>query len=715
PGLRIWRMPAPLERRRRPLMLAGGVLLTVIVAVAVILPALLTPARPAGRAPGTRAPEGLQPVPDGTPPRPATTRPERPASPSGSGRDDASSQVEGRAAHAPPAESLPIIEHQRVHQGGDIPGPAGRPVPGVARELQTHPPVNSAGASGQVPATTEAGRAGEWDRSGRARRAGVAQFGGTPLTESAVESGLSWLAAHQNERGTWDRLHFERCCPADDRCGGSATRRENDDLEAGLAGLSLLAFLGAGCTNREGEHQQPVAAGVAGLLRLQQPHGGFSTTESMAGYNDALATFALAEYTALTRDPRARAPLAQAVARIVATQQARGGWDYLPDPRSGRNDTSISAWMVQALHACAAAGVDVPRRTMVRAGLFFTQNTERDGRVRYADTGSGFRVDEQMRPVYQYGAGMLAAGLTIEQLLGWRLDSGMPLKQRGLVLADLPSAGKARGGDQFHNEYYWYYGTLAMFQRGGQDWQTWNHSLRDAILPLQNREKTADGRKRHTFGSWPAYGPNWGMFGRMGGRVYTTAICTLTLEIYYRHTPAFLREDLLFSADDWRALLAEAAAAERLAAVECVRQLRLEVSEPVLVSLLDDTDARVVLAAAEALAWLDSPLGVPLIERSLPTKPPWERQVLEQALERGRTVLLLPKAEGRVRLYDARARLATLALARSYVGMQIEVMRGRTAVAQMRVIQRFTGRDVVVAELLEGPGLPQAGDEVRGR
>jgi hypothetical protein len=203
----------------------------------------------------------------------------------------------------------------------------------------------------------------------------------------------------------------------------------------------------------------------------------------------------------------------------------------------------------------------------------------------------------------------------------------------------------------------------------------------------------------------------------MGGRVYTTAIGTLTLEIYYRHTPAFLAGEVLFGADDWRAALERLAPRERLTAVACLGQLRLEVGEPALVELLADKEPRVGVAAAEALASLDSPAGVPLLERTLPTLPPWQQQALQRAVERAKAVLALPPVEGRVRLFDLATGRATLDLPRSYVGMHVRAYRAGEVIAHMQVIQRFTGRTVVVAECTgpPGPTVPQGGDRAIGQ
>lgn len=616
-------------------------------------------------------------------------------------------------------QPVPVAESRPLAVGDDRPDTLGSPSvsPAIEEPVFEQRRVQT-GRPSPVPPQTLAGDATQpaaaWDRSSEARQAAVDRFGGTPQTENAVEAGLRWLAAHQSADGTWDRLRFNELCPADDRCPGVARLRIENDATAGVTGLALLAFLGAGYTDQRGPYQDTVARGVQALLTLQTRSGGFSVDDTLAGYNDALATLALAEYYALTNAQQVREPLAHAVQCISASQQAPGGWDYGRSPLSARNDSSIAAWMVQALHAAAAVGIDVSRETMVRAAMHFVRATESDGDVRYSDAGVGFELDNDLRPVYQHGPGMLAAGLTCTQLLGWRLDGAGPRRQSARVQSELPSTALARGRDrdQTHNEYYWYYGTLAMFQRGGNEWTRWNAQLRDVLLPLQERSVTRGERRSHTYGSWPPYGEGWGLFGRTGSRVYTTAICTLTLEIYYRHTPAYMKDQVVFQASDWIAYLGNQPVRERLLGVECLQQLRIEVGEPALIELLADENLRVRLAAAEALAQIDSPLGLGVIAENITTLPPWQRQSLEAAQSRGRAILALPSASGTVRAFDAASGVGTADLLRSYVGMHVTVLRDGQPVATGRVVQRFTGRDVVLYRIDAAEASPKVGDRI---
>ena len=83
-------------------------------------------------------------------------------------------------------------------------------------------------------------------------------------------------------------------------------------------------------------------------------------------------------------------------------------------------------------------------------------------------------------------------------------------------------------GEGQSNFYYWYYATLALFQRQGTDWDAWNADLKRQLLHSQR----FDGERR---GSWDP-DPVWGGYG---GRVYSTAMGALCLEVYYRYLPIY--------------------------------------------------------------------------------------------------------------------------------------------------------------------------------
>ena len=73
--------------------------------------------------------------------------------------------------------------------------------------------------------------------------------------------------------------------------------------------------------------------------------------------------------------------------------------------------------------------------------------------------------------------------------------------------------------------YYWYYGTYALFQMGGKRWKFWERALETAVRDTQIEEGDARG-------SWDPVGP----WGYIGGRVYSTALMTMCLQVHYRYS-----------------------------------------------------------------------------------------------------------------------------------------------------------------------------------
>jgi len=96
--------------------------------------------------------------------------------------------------------------------------------------------------------------------------------------------------------------------------------------------------------------------------------------------------------------------------------------------------------------------------------------------------------------------------------------------------AELLLAQPPKWDPPFIDFYYWYYGTLAMYQVGGSHFDKWNEAMKTAIIAHQNTDKTKD-----EFGSWDPVDP----WSTEGGRVYSTALNCLCMEVYYRYPRVF--------------------------------------------------------------------------------------------------------------------------------------------------------------------------------
>jgi hypothetical protein len=79
--------------------------------------------------------------------------------------------------------------------------------------------------------------------------------------------------------------------------------------------------------------------------------------------------------------------------------------------------------------------------------------------------------------------------------------------------------------------YYWYYATLALHLAGAPEFDAWNAALCKALL---------DGRRTSgaAAGSWDPVCH----LGPRGGRIYSTAMAALCLEVYYRFLPLYKRK-----------------------------------------------------------------------------------------------------------------------------------------------------------------------------
>ena len=83
--------------------------------------------------------------------------------------------------------------------------------------------------------------------------------------------------------------------------------------------------------------------------------------------------------------------------------------------------------------------------------------------------------------------------------------------------------------------YYWYYASLALYQVGADKWKKWEEAMSKTLLNNQRGFRPEDkGTTKETLdehGSWDSVDA----WHAAGGRVYSTAINCLTMEVYYRY------------------------------------------------------------------------------------------------------------------------------------------------------------------------------------
>lgn len=329
------------------------------------------------------------------------------------------------------------------------------------------------------------------------------QAGGTRQSEEAVELGLYWLARHQRANGSW-AMHFEACAD----CGGACRNAPTGDVESPTAatGLSLLAFLGAGYTHQDGKYKELVHNAIYFLRDNQNADGSFRGSSSFPMYGHGIATLALCEALRMTQD-RTLLPIAQrAVNYAAAAQHPQGGWRY--NPREP-GDVTVTGWLYMALYSAEKAGLDVPSTCLFDAQSFLNRVQSEDGAYYgYMSPGA------DPTPT--------AVALLCRMYSGWNLFDSR-LSKGVKMLEDI--------GPSPTDVYYNFYATQVMRhydEQGG--WDAWNLKLREHLIATQSHVG-------HETGSW--------FFAEkhavQAGRLYTTAMSVLTLEVYYRYLPLYGR------------------------------------------------------------------------------------------------------------------------------------------------------------------------------
>ncbi|MBN1808433.1 MAG: terpene cyclase/mutase family protein [Planctomycetes bacterium] len=325
-----------------------------------------------------------------------------------------------------------------------------------------------------------------------------------PDRRHALARALEWLARHQEADGHWD-----------------GEKHEGEDTDAGITGLATLAFLGAGHTETSGRYRANVSRAVGWMIREQQDDGCIGRTSRCGGlgYHHSICGMALAQAYAMSK----RRPTGEAAQKAVdysvyVHQVPYSGWRY---GARETPDTSVTGWFMMQLKSAQVARLKVPAESFIGATNFLDKVTNAGdyaGRAGYQDRR-------------QFNRTLTAVALTGR--LFTRPPGENPLKDpviRGAadyIIDDLPAWGNA---NEHVNFYYWYYAGVAMFQLGGDYWKKWYPAMKEPLTANQRAGGDEDG-------SWDPVG----QWCSRGGRVYSTAMGALCLEIYIIYSPLFHR------------------------------------------------------------------------------------------------------------------------------------------------------------------------------
>ncbi len=377
-----------------------------------------------------------------------------------------------------------------------------------------------------TPSAFVSRRAGGGGKGGGGLGQGGGGGRGGTKTEAAVLSALLWLKKHQSPDGRWDCDGFSALCDKN-TCDGPGFGAH----DVGVTGLALLCFLGAGETHEGGPFKNTVKNGLKYLISVQDEDGCFGERVGHQFlYGHACAALAMAEAYGMTQAKPFLEPAQKGINFVLKAQNPYYAWRYSYPP-DGDNDTSVTGWMVMVLKSGKLSGLTIDEGAFLGAVNWIDQATDpQTGRTGYTARGTlssrlpGFEVKFPA----QKSEAMTAVGVLTRIFAGHTLDDD-PMIGKGveLMVAKPPLWEPVTGDIDF---YYWYYATLAMHQVGGPGWETWNEAMKLAIIDHQRANPEED-----EYGSWDPIDP----WSGVGGRVYSTALNCLCMEVYYRYPRAF--------------------------------------------------------------------------------------------------------------------------------------------------------------------------------
>jgi hypothetical protein len=397
--------------------------------------------------------------------------------------------------------NMPQLAHSTIHGAGPTAASAlSTSLPTL--RLPSRPVKNKPTVSGETQPAASAGFVAGGGFEGRepAYRARlVASEGGTRESEQAVVRGLHWLELHQRPDGSWRFNHDNELCKG--QCGNPGSFAST----TAATGLALLPLLGTGSTHMHGDYRKSVQRGIYYLCdrMLLTPDGGDLQEGSM--YSQGLATIALCEAYGMSQDPSLR-PFAQSAVDFIihAQDQRGGGWRYTPGQPG---DTTVLGWQLMALKSAQLAGLRVPTHSIFLVEKFL-DSVEADSGAMY-----GYQTPEKTKPT------CASIGLLSRMYTGW--PRTRPALIRGVGYLE-------KMGPHATDMYFNYYATQAMHHFGGSPWLRWNQVMREKLVAAQS----AQG---HEAGSW--FFPD--EHSKIGGRLYSTCMAIMCLEVYYRYLPIY--------------------------------------------------------------------------------------------------------------------------------------------------------------------------------
>ena len=372
----------------------------------------------------------------------------------------------------------------------------------------------------------------------------LAGGGGNAKTEASVLRALRWLKAVQNSDGSWPHN------------------------KVAMTGLCILTFLAHGEKPGDSpEFGDTVQKALEYLIAEQDKTGGGLFTRAGNGYAHAIATYAMCEAYGMTMNPNVKAAADKGLEVVINGQHPSGGWDY-NWKQSERDDTSVMGWAAQALKAGMMANFYHDPEALERASRMCVKGFKKNG---FQDGGFGYTSPQK--------GGLTGVGTLCMQFHHAANDPYVKNSLQNIIYQWKPewigyTPERASKGEKLEKpkdlppgavggacpQYYYYYGTQAVFQGGGEQWKKWNDRMWPSYVAAQFKVEKNEPGSKCTCGQGlcnklkEPYVDAKGEYQEIGHWVNTdahtdrpimdTCLAALQMMVYYRYLPTFKQVDV---------------------------------------------------------------------------------------------------------------------------------------------------------------------------
>ncbi len=302
----------------------------------------------------------------------------------------------------------------------------------------------------------------------------------------ARRDALEWLCRTQEPDGKWT--------------GGKGAVPES--YAVGVSALALMALMGEGPDAFHGPHAETLRRGMDYLVASQNANGMLGPSFSGTPYNQGLGALALLNAGAMESNAAWRAAAERALGYALSIQNSCGGWNYLRSS-PGPANTSITIWPLLALIRADELGYPGVAEGIGRGLAWLQDMVNEEGRMGYERAGH-----------FPYGSNTLTAAGTLCFLLDNRQRDPALLAS---MLAAVQRGEADPGGPVDFYQAFFVSRVLALAR--DESAKAARSSINVRLLAMQDRAGDAAG-------SWEA-GDRW---GRIGGRVYSTALAAMAIE-----------------------------------------------------------------------------------------------------------------------------------------------------------------------------------------